>query len=150
MSDAMSLIAEGGNASFMRIRQVGSLEQSFGSLQHYRITTQLLSDNAVWTRIGGEYQLSNDAWAVTPFVNATVGAAFMQHVAPTVGVSVGAKWYWTDAVKLIGGVGYDQTWTRRDRDFTVPESAIVDKQEMSGGTVSNSALTINLGISTTF
>lgn len=150
LSDAVNLMAEGGNASFLRIRQTGSLLQSYGALQHYRITTELTADKAIWTRLGAEYQFVDDASALTPFVSGTVGAAFTQHLAPSVGLGAGVKWYWSDAVKLIGSVVYDQTWTRREQSFTIPESAIVDVQNLTGGTVSNSAVTINLGLSTTF
>lgn len=151
LTSAIGLIAEGGNESFVRVRQTGSLIQSFGSLQRFRISTAVVPDNSYWARLGSEYQFANDAWAITPFVSASAGAAFAQKLAPMVAVGGGIKWYVSDSWKIIAAANYDQTWIAREQqNFTVPESAVLDINDLHAGTVSNSALNISIGLSTTF
>jgi hypothetical protein len=151
LSNAIGLIAEGGNESFVRVRQSGSVIQSFGSLQRFRISTAVIPDNSYWTRVGAEYQFANDAWAITPFVSASAGVAFAQKLAPMVAVGGGMKWYVSDTWKIIATANYDQTWiSREQQNFTIPESAVLDINDLHAGTVSNSALNISIGLSTTF
>ncbi len=151
LSSAVGLLAEGGNESFVRVRQSGSVIQSFGSLQRFRISTAVIPDNSYWTRVGAEYQFANDAWAITPFVSASAGVAFAQKLAPMVAVGGGMKWYVSDSWKIIAAANYDQTWIAREQQqFTVPESAVLDINDLHAGTVSNSALNISIGLSTTF
>jgi hypothetical protein len=151
VTTGINLLAEGGYSSFARARQTASVVPGFGSLEHVVIDTKLATDEAYWTRIGAEYLFGADEETLTPFVSIAGGVAFARTLAPMAAVGTGVKWYWTDYVKFVANVGYEQTWLARENaSYSVPASAIVDTHDLNAASVSNSAFTISLGLSTTF